>query len=32
MVLFTSNCHAAGATGRYEYVEKLMSAIEVRIH
>jgi hypothetical protein len=29
VALFTSNCHAAGASGRYEYVEKLMGAIEV---
>lgn len=29
VVLFTSNCGAAGATGRYQYVEKLIKLIPI---
>jgi hypothetical protein len=29
VVLFTSNCKAAGATQRYKYIEELMKHIEV---
>ena len=30
VAVFTSNCHAAGATGRYQYVQELMQHIPVR--
>ena len=29
VALFTSNCHNAGASGRYEYLKELMSLVQV---
>ena len=29
MAMFTSNCHNAGASGRFEYVQELMKHVKV---